>query len=156
MRRILIPSMAFAAGVAIMAGIFLGSLAWLEGWDYAVFQFSRDRNYVIPILMAFGVQSALYAVIRLGVRTPIHSIATVGVVMAASGGTSATSMLACCLHHATSVLPILGVSATTAFLARYQRPFMQVSLLMSLAGVAVMMYSLQKTRQSLKPAFELS
>jgi hypothetical protein len=65
-------------------------------------------------------------------------------------------MLACCLHHATSVLPILGVSATTAFLARYQRPFMQVSLLMSLAGVAVMMYSLQKTRQSLKPAFELS
>ena len=70
MRRILIPGIAFAAGAAIMAGIYLGFLSWLEGWDYAAFQFWRDRSYVVPVILAFGVQSALYSILRFGLYAP--------------------------------------------------------------------------------------
>ena len=48
--------------------------------------------------------------------------------MGTSGGTSVTAMVACCLHHVTDVLPILGLSAAATFLTRYQRPFMLIGL----------------------------
>jgi hypothetical protein len=139
-----------------MAGIYVGFLSWLEGWDYAAFQFSRDRNYVLPIVLAFGTQSALYSVIRFRLYAPVGSSAAGGAVMGASGGTSATAMVACCLHHVTNVLPILGISAATAFLARYQRPFMQLGLAMNLVGILVMLVTLQRARQSLRLALEPS
>ena len=156
MRRILIPGIAFAAGAALMAGIYLGLLTWLEGWDYAEFQFSRDRDYVVPIIIAFGLQSALYSVIRFRLYGPVKSEGVGGAAMGASGGTSATAMVACCLHHATNVLPILGISAATAFLARYQRPFMRLSLVMNLIGIMIMLISLQRARQRLSPILEAS
>lgn len=156
MRRFLIPGLAFAAGAALMSGFYLGLLSWLEGWQYATFQLSRDRAYVVPIILAFGVQAALYSVIRFRLYGPVQSAGMGGIVMGSSGGTSATAMVACCLHHATNVLPILGISAATAFLARYQRPFMQVSLAMNLLGILIMLISLQRARQVQKPALEPS
>jgi hypothetical protein len=139
-----------------MAGIYLGLLSWLEGWPYASFQFSRDRGYVVPIILAFGVQAALYSVIRFRLYGPVQNAGVGGIMMGSSGGTSATAMVACCLHHATNVLPILGISAATAFLARYQRPFMQVSLAMNLLGILIMLIALQRARQSQRLAMEPS
>jgi hypothetical protein len=152
----LIPILAFTAGTALMAGLYLGVLSWLEGWEYAAFQFARDRAYVVPIILAFGVQAALYSVIRFRLYGPVQNAGMGGVMMGSSGGTSATAMVACCLHHATNVLPILGISAATAFLARYQRPFMQVSLAMNLLGILIMLISLQRARQSQSLALEPS
>jgi hypothetical protein len=152
----LIPGIAFTAGTVLMAGLYLGVLSWLEGWQYAVFQFSRDRIYVVPIILAFGVQTALYSVIRFRLFGPVQNAEMGGIMMGSSGGTSATAMVACCLHHATNVLPILGISAATAFLARYQRPFMQVSLAMNVVGILVMLISLQRARQGRKPVLEPS
>ena len=156
MRRFLIPGLAFAVGTALMAGLYLGVLSWLEGWQYAVFQFSRDRAYVVPIILAFGVQAALYSVIRLRLYGPVQTAGMGGIMMGSSGGTSATAMVACCLHHATNVLPILGISAATAFLARYQRPLLQVSLAMNLLGILIMLVSLQRARQGQSLALEPS
>jgi hypothetical protein len=151
-----IPGIAFMAGTALMAGLYLGVLSWLEGWQYAAFQFSRDRGYVVPIILAFGVQAALYSVMRFRLYGPVQHAGVGGIMMGSSGGTSATAMVACCLHHATNVLPILGISAATAFLARYQRPFMQVSLAMNLLGILIMLISLQRARQGQSPAMEPS
>lgn len=149
MRRMTIPILAFIAGAALMAAIYLGFLSWLEGWEYAAFQFGRDRNYVIPIILAFGAQSALYSILRFGLYAPAVRPAASGAVMGASGGTSATSMVACCLHHATNVLPILGLSGATAFLARHQREFLQLSLAMNLIGILIMLVTLERARQQL-------
>jgi len=152
MRRPIIPLIAFVAGSALMAGAYLGFLSWLEGWNYAIFQLGRDRGYVVPIIAAFGLQAALYSVLRFRLYAPVKSTRTSGAMMGASGGTSATAMVACCLHHAANVLPILGVSAAAAFLARYQRPFMQISLGMNLIGILIMFVILQRARQRLTPA----
>jgi hypothetical protein len=69
--------------------------------------------------------------------------------MGASGSASATAMVACCIHHVTDVLPILGLSAAASFLTRYQRPFMLIGLVMNIIGIIVMLVVLCRERQKL-------
>ena len=152
MKRILIPLAAFLLGSAFIASFYIGILTWTQGWDYASSQFVRDRWYVVPIILGFGVQAALYSILRFRLFIPITSTGHTGAMMGTSGGTSATAMVACCIHHVTDVLPILGLSAATSFLTRYQRPFMLVGLAMNLIGIGVMLFVLYRERQKLQPA----
>ena len=151
MKRILIPLATFLLGSVFIASFYLGILTWAQGWDYASSQFARDRWYVIPIILGFGVQAALYSVLRFRLFIPVASTGYAGSMMGASGGTSATAMVACCIHHVTDVLPILGLSAAASFLTRYQRPFMLTGLAMNLIGIGVMLFVLYRERQKLQP-----
>ncbi|MGZ9221507.1 MAG: hypothetical protein ACXW4Q_05320, partial [Anaerolineales bacterium] len=108
-KRFLIPLTAFLLGSAFIASFYIGILTWAQGWDYASSQLVRDRWYVIPIIVGFGVQAALYTILRFRLFIPIPSTGHAGSMMGASGGTSATAMVACCIHHVTDVLPILGL-----------------------------------------------
>ncbi len=155
MRRAFIPLAAFLLGSALITAVYLGFFLAVEDWNYAIFQFSRDSLYVVPIIGAFGIQSALYSILRLGLYAPAMTARPGGAMMGASGSTSATAMVACCLHHATNVLPILGLSAATAFLVRYQRPFMLVGLAMNMAGILFMLLVLYRARQRLDLALEV-
>ncbi len=152
MKRTLIPIAAFLFGSALMAGIYFGILAWAQGWDYAASQFSLNRWYVLPIWLGFGVQAALYSILRFRLFIPTTSTSHTGAVMGASGGTSATAMIACCLHHVTDVLPVLALGAAANFLTRYQRPFMLIGLGMEIVGVAFMLVVLYRERRKLQPA----
>ena len=151
MKRILIPLATFLLGSAFISLFYLGILTWAQGWDYASSQFMRDRLYVIPIILGFGVQAALYSILRFRLFIPVASTGYAGSMMGASGGTSATAMVACCIHHVTDVLPILGLSAAASFLTRYQRPFMLTGLAMNLIGIGVMLFVLYRERQKLQP-----
>lgn len=151
LKRYFIPLLAFLLGSALIASFYLGILTWLQGWDYASSQFIRDRWYVIPIILGFGVQAALYSVLRFRLFIPITSMHGTGNVMGASGGTSATAMVACCIHHVADVLPILGLSAAASFLTRYQRPFMLIGLVMNLIGIGIMLFVLYRERRKLQP-----
>lgn len=153
MKRFLIPLSAFLIGSVFIASFYIGILTWAQGWEYASSQFVRDRWYVIPIIFGFGVQAALYSILRFRLFIPITSTAHAGTIMGTSGGTSATAMVACCIHHVTDVLPILGLSAAAGFLTRYQRPFMVVGLAMNLIGVSVMLFVLYRERQKPQPVF---
>ena len=159
-KRFLIPLATFLLGSAFIASFYIGILTWAQGWDYASSQFVRDRWYVIPIIIGFGVQAALYTVLRFRLFIPISSTGHAGSmtpftgVMGASGGTSATAMVACCIHHVTDVLPILGLSAAASFLTRYQRPFMLVGLAMNFIGIGVMLFVLYRERQKLQLVLE--
>ena len=152
MKRILIPLAAFLLGSVFIASFYIGILTWAQGWDYASSQFVRDRWYVVPIILGFGAQAALYSILRFRLFIPIGSTGHSGAMMGASGGTSATAMVACCIHHVTDVLTILGLSAAASFLTRYQRPFMLVGLAMNLIGIGVMLFVLYRERQKLQPA----
>ena len=160
LKRFVIPIAAFVFGSAFIASFYIGILTWAQGWDYASSQLMRDRWYVTPIIVGFGVQAALYTILRFRLFIPITSTGYAGSmtpvkgVMGASGGTSATAMVACCIHHVTDVLPILGLSAAASFLTRYQRPFMLVGLAMNLIGIGVMLFVLYRERQKLQPVLE--
>ena len=153
MKRFLIPLMAFLLGSTFIASFYIGILTWAQGWDYASSQFVHDRWSVIPIVLGFGIQAGLYSILRFRLFMPVTSIGHSGAMMGASGGTSATAMVACCIHHVTDVLPILGLSAAASFLTRYQRPFMLVGLAMNLTGIGVMLFVLYRERQKLQPVF---
>lgn len=155
MKRYLIPFAAFLLGSSLIAGVYFGILTWAQGWEYAASQFSLNRWYVAPIWLAFGIQAALYSILRFRLFLPVTSTAHAGAmtpvkgVMGTSGGTSVTAMVACCLHHVTDVLPILGLSAAATFLTRYQRPFMLVGLGMEILGIAIMLVVFYRERKKL-------
>jgi hypothetical protein len=154
-KRILLPLGAFLLGSVVIASFYIGILTWTQGWNYAIGQLSRDRWYVLPIIIGFGIQAALYTILRFRLFVPASSIghggtlAPVSGLMGASGGTSATAMVACCIHHVTDVLPILGLSAAASFLTRYQRPFMLVGLGMNIIGILAMLFVLYRERKKL-------
>jgi hypothetical protein len=156
-KRYFIPFASFLLGTVFIAAFYLGILTWAQGWDYASSQFSRDRAYVLPIVISFGVQAALYSILRFRLFIAVTSTGHTGAmtpisgVMGTSGGTSATAMVACCIHHVTDLLPILGLSAAASFLTRYQRPFMLIGLAMNLIGIGVMIFVLYRERQKLQP-----
>jgi Cu+-exporting ATPase len=150
-----ITAAAFVLGSSAMMAVYLGFLTWVQGWDYAFSQFMRDRAYVLPIVIAFGIESALYAILRFRLFMPIASAAPAGPVVGANGATSSAAMVACCLHHVTSVLPVLGIGAAAGFLARYQRPFMLAGLALNVAGILFMLGVLYRERQLQLPALEV-
>ena len=155
MRRYLIPLGAFLLGSSLIAAIYFGILTWAQGWDSALDIFVPNRWYVIPIWISFGIQAALYSILRFRLFIPATASANTGAVMGTSGGTSVTAMVACCLHHVTDVLPVLGLSAAATFLTRYQRPFMLAGLGMNLVGVLVMLIILYRERKKLQPVQKL-
>jgi hypothetical protein len=154
-KRILLPFGALLLGSAFIATFYIGILTWAQGWEYAASQLSRDRWYVLPIIVGFGIQAALYTILRFRLFVPVTTTGPGGAMMGASGATSATAMVACCIHHVTDVLPILGLSAAASFLTRYQRPFMLVGLAMNIVGILVMLVILYRERQKLQPALEM-
>ena len=157
MKRYFIPITAFVLGSTLIASFYLGVLTWAQGWEYTSSQFVRDRWYVISIMIGFGVQATLYSVLRFHLYIPSAATGQGDVmtpftsVMGASGGTSATAMVVCCIHHVTDVLPILGLSAAASFLTRYQCPFMLVGLAMNLLGIGMMLFVLYRERRNLPP-----
>ena len=151
MKRYLIPVTAFFLGSTLIAGVYFGILIWAQGWDSALSLFESNRWYVIPIWVSFGIQAALYSILRFRLFVPATSTAHTGAVMGTSGGTSVTAMVACCLHHVTDVLPVLGLSAAATFLTRYQRPFMLAGLGMNIVGIIVMLVVLYRERKKLEP-----
>jgi hypothetical protein len=72
---------------------------------------------------------------------------------------STAAMVACCAHHVTDVLPILGLTAAATFLAEYRIAFMLVGLGTTLVGIIIMLVILFKERrkaiQMLAPATEV-
>ena len=152
MRRILIPIAAFLIGSALIAGIYFGILIWAQGNASALSLFLSNRWYVIPIWITFGIQAALYSILRFRLFISGVSIKHTGTLMGTSGGTSVTAMVACCLHHVTDVLPVLGLSAAATFLTRYQRPFMLLGLGMNTMGILIMLVVLYREYRKLVPS----
>lgn len=155
LKRYLIPLAAFSLGSTLIAGVYFGLLTWAQGWDSALSLFQSNGWYVIPIWISFGIQAALYSILRFRLFVPTTSTAHTGAVMGTSGGTSVTAMVACCLHHVTDVLPVLGLSAAATFLTRYQRPFMLIGLGMNIVGIIVMLVVLYRERKKLQPIQKL-
>ena len=155
LKRYLIPLTAFLLGSSLIAGVYFGILTWAQGWEYASKQFLLNRWYVVPIWAGFGVQAALYAILRFRLFIPSTSTGHAGALMGTSGGTSVTAMVACCLHHVTDVLPILGLSAAATFLTRYQRPFMLVGLGTEIIGIFIMLVVIYRERKRLQPTQKL-
>ena len=142
--RIMLPIGAGLAGAVLLTGLYLGLVSWVENPQHAVEFLWQDRWIVLPIILGFGVQVALYVILKKRLFMPVASVGPSGLMTGASGATSSIAMAACCAHHVTDVLPILGLSAAATFLAEYRTAFMLVGLGTTVVGISVMLVILFK------------
>jgi len=124
-------SFGVAAALALLA--FYGAvLTLVGGWPFTRDQFAAYWPYVVALATAFGVQVALYALLRRMVHGPCPH----GKVVAVSGTASASAMVSCCAHYLANLLPIVGVAGIRAVIAQFQVQLFWIGLMFSAAGIA--------------------
>lgn len=146
-RRIAWPVGAGLLGAGLLTLLYFGIVSWAEGSQHAIELFWQDRWIVLPIILGFGIQSGLYIILKKRLFLPVESTGPSGALTGAGGGMSTVAMAACCAHHVTDVLPILGLTAAAAFLAEYRTVFMLVGLSTTLLGIVVMLVILLRERR---------
>jgi succinate dehydrogenase hydrophobic anchor subunit len=129
------------AGFTLLV-LYFGLLSLLNSFSHAISEFSRMWYWVLLLAAGFGLQVGLYTFIRDVIRQKQMKGATGAVV--ASGTLSTGSMIACCLHHLTDVLPLLGLAAATIFLLKYQTLFILTGVLSNLIGITIMLEIIQR------------
>jgi hypothetical protein len=119
-----IPVRPLIVGLVATAGMltfYLGLVSLISwSWDHALSLLVEDRWFVTLLVVGFGVQAGLFTYLR-----ALHGAGKApAAVTGSSVGVSTAAMVACCAHHLTDVLPLLGLSAATVFLAEYKVPFL--------------------------------
>jgi hypothetical protein len=107
----------------------------VHAWD----EFAKMWYWITAIALGFGLQIGMYAHIKITLK---HREGTGAV--AASGGMSGAAMAACCAHHLSEVLPLLGLAALSTFLVRYQSAFLAVGLASNIIGIIIMLTHIKK------------
>ncbi len=142
----LLPFVAGAAGAASLVALYVGLVTWAQGFGHARELLWTDRYWVGAIALGFGAQIGLYAYIRR--VTALTRLRSAGAVTAAGTGASTAAMVACCAHHVSDVLPIVGLSAAAVFLNDYRLPVMSAGLAMNALGVAVLSRAAWRAREA--------
>ena len=133
----LLPSGAGMLAGAFLVALYLGLVTWAQGFEHARELLWGDRYFVAAIAAGFGLQVGLFVhVRRLVARAAAGSAAGI---TAAGTGTSTVAMVACCAHHVTDTLPLLGLSGAAIFLNDYRIPLMAAGLAVNALGVAFML-----------------
>lgn len=146
-RRLWLPVGFGLLGSLGLTGLYFGIVSWAENPAHALDLFWEDRAIVLPIILGFGVQVALYTVLKKQLFLPVGGTGPSGALTGAGGGASAVAMVACCAHHVTDVLPLVGLTAAATFLAEYRIAFMLVGLGTTVAGILVMLFILFRERR---------
>ncbi len=94
--------------------------------------------WIVPLIIGFGIQVGLYTYMKMNLTYKRDLLATKASLTAA-GGTSAVSMLACCAHHLTDILPFMGVSVLATFFIDYQKVFLAIGISSNLIGMCIML-----------------
>jgi len=127
-----------SGGVAASALIlfYVGLISWAQGFAHARDLLWGDRYFVAAFALGLGTQVALFTYVNLTAARA--RLAPAGGVTAAGAGTSTTAMAACCAHHVSEALPLIGLSSAAVFVIDYRLPIMATGLAMNAAGVTVM------------------
>lgn len=139
----LAAAMIFVLAYLGLVGLLVRSLA------HALEQLQADALMIGPLTAGLGLQIGLYAYYRQlqrDVRRARPAIATT----AAGTGTSTVTMIACCAHHISDVLPFVGLTVTAAFLTEFRTPFIVIGILSNLIGVAVILRLVLLARRQLR------
>jgi len=131
--------------VGISAGILLlllyaGIITLAQGTQHLIEQTVRLWYWLALLAIGFGIQAGLFSFIRQALR---ERKASVTASVAASGGVSAGSMVACCAHHLADILPLIGLAGLTAFLVKYQTFFIIIGVLANAVGITMMLETIQ-------------
>ncbi len=116
-----------------MAAVYFGIVSYFNSFSHAVSQYVSLWPFMTLLIAGFGAQAGLFSYIR------EKSIESSGGVAVASGTVSTGSMVACCAHHISDVLPFLGLSFAAAFVDRYQSFFLLLGIISNIVGFLSML-----------------
>ncbi|MCZ7399189.1 MAG: hypothetical protein O8C62_05820 [Candidatus Methanoperedens sp.] len=136
----------FGTSIGILVIFFNISIASLaEGSiekGYQVFLSNGIFVYLIPI--AVGIQMGLFRYHRNITTGNIGGSEKMGM---AGSATSSLTMVACCLHHVSDLLPAVGfILAASSFLIQYKDAIITIGLLANMVGSVYIARAILKDR----------
>ncbi|MGB8648409.1 MAG: hypothetical protein WCF84_24450 [Anaerolineae bacterium] len=153
-RRVVLPVLTGLVGALALVGVYLGILSLLQSFDHALGQLSQDWLWVGLVAIGFGAQLGLYAYLRLIIRTT--KLAGASALTGAGTGTSTLGMVACCAHHITDIVPLIGLtsasglSGVVAFFGDYKSEIIWLGLLVNLVGITLSLRTIRRQREHLR------
>ena len=99
--------------------------------SFAAKQLLDLKFYIVPLSLGFGLQVILFLTISKRIKESSNLVF-------GSGTMSTGSMIACCAHHITEVLPFLSVGGLSMFFTNYQRELLIISVSVNWIGVIYM------------------
>ncbi len=136
MRKEVLFGIIAALGLLVL---YTALLYALNGPEHTLEQFRKFGVFIVLLAAGFGVQTGLFLFARTELKNRLSAAQ-----FAATGSVSGGSMIACCLHHATDVLPLVGLSGLALFATEYTLFFLVLGVLSNLVGIAFMLSMLQK------------
>lgn len=139
------PAVRGFIAAAILAGLYVGVVSGISGWQSMVGQLRQYWYFLLFLWFGFGFQVGLYTSLRRLVSAHRSSRSLV----AATGTSTTTAMLACCTHYLVGILPILGTSGVIAFVGQYQAEMFWVALSINAVGSLVLLARMQQMHRQL-------
>ena len=112
--------------------------------SFAFKQLFDLKFYIVPLALGFGFQVAIFMNFR-------NSIKQSGAVVGSTGAVSTGTMIACCAHHITELLPFLALGGLSIFFTNYQKELLIFSILINWLGV-LYFFSQGRKKYSKSPA----
>lgn len=133
---------------SIISGI-LASLLLVAFYFAIMFLFTRSLSAATSqikdlffwfslLVIGFGTQFGLFAYLKSLVKSAPMTMT------AANTGMSSVSMVACCAHHLTDILPFLGLTGLSLFLTRYQVWLLGIGITSNLIGIIYISHQIRK------------
>jgi hypothetical protein len=132
-------------GVAASLGLiafYMGLMTLTGDWFYATIQFEEYRWWILSLSLGLGIQSALFTFLKRGLKGNEKNAARS--TLAASGSISTGSMVVCCLHHLSDIVPFLGLPILAVTLQKYQTLFFFIGVLSNFFGTLMMLRMMRK------------
>ena len=136
MKDPLIYSILSFVGLILFYFLTMGLIS--RSWAVTLAQFKALFLWMVAISLSFSAQVYLFLSLRKRVGGGLG-----GHLVTTTATTSTFSMVACCAHHLTDVLPLIGLSLAATFLARYQEWFLAAGIVSNLFGVGLMVRNLK-------------
>lgn len=130
-------------GALLLLVLFFTILTLINSFDHATTSFAERWYLIILLAFGFGVQVALYYYARTLCRIQNNQTSAS---VAASGGISTTSMVACCAHHVADAPALIGFGGAALFFAEYQNFFIMIGIVSNALGSAHMLRVMQEHR----------
>lgn len=131
------------AGGILLLSIYFIIVSLANSFSHAIEEFVHLWYWITALTVGFGIQVGLYVHVRQTIQMKKEAKHAASAV-AAGGGVSTVSMIACCAHHLTDFLPILGLSAAAAFLSTYQLVFILIGIISNILGITYMLSIISK------------
>lgn len=134
-------------GAGLLSSYFLIMRIATGSWEVAIDQYQSLWILMSLLIIGFGVQVALYTYIK------VISSHTSQSGVAATGATSTGAMIACCAHHVIDILPIVGLTGLSVFLAEYQSIFLLIGIVSNLIGIGYLLRQYLRHREARNVSF---